>query len=89
MREMHLRMIRSIRTLGLCSDLFVLDDVLIAVWSRRYLLRLWLRNEELAWKTPKTLEPIWKRLFSVGPDEQRFPLEPEKRRKETGRTNDI
>ncbi|KAF8649399.1 hypothetical protein AX16_005840 [Volvariella volvacea WC 439] len=50
----------------------------------RHLIRLWLRNDELAWKTPKELEPIWKRLYSVGPDQQRFPLEPEIRRKAGG-----
>ncbi|TFK32123.1 hypothetical protein BDQ12DRAFT_775069 [Crucibulum laeve] len=44
----------------------------------RHLLRLWLRNEELAWKIPPELETTWKRLYySVTPDEQRFPAEPE------------
>lgn len=44
----------------------------------RHLLRLWLRNEELAWKLPEKLEPIWKRLYySATPDEHRFPVEPE------------
>ncbi|KDR81867.1 hypothetical protein GALMADRAFT_59372 [Galerina marginata CBS 339.88] len=52
----------------------------------RHLLRLWLRNDELAWKTPKPLQPIWQRLYSVGPEEQRFPLEPEIRRKASGMT---
>ncbi|KAG6843465.1 hypothetical protein H0H93_000891, partial [Arthromyces matolae] len=43
----------------------------------RHLLRLWLRNEELAWKTPKELEEQWQKLYySTTPDEQRFPLEP-------------
>lgn len=50
----------------------------------RHLVRLWLRNDELAWTTPKPLELIWKRLYSVGPDEQRFPLNPEIRRKANG-----
>ncbi|THH21099.1 hypothetical protein EW146_g405 [Bondarzewia mesenterica] len=50
----------------------------------RHLIRLWLRNDKLAWKTPKELEPIWKRLYSVGPDQQRFPLEPEIRTKAGG-----
>jgi hypothetical protein len=47
-------------------------------FCRRHLLRLWLRNEELAWKLPEKLEPIWKRLYySAMPDEHRFPVEPE------------
>ncbi|KDQ08465.1 hypothetical protein BOTBODRAFT_179821 [Botryobasidium botryosum FD-172 SS1] len=49
--------------------------------SPRHLLRLWLRDEELGWKTPKPLAPIWTRLFSIGPEEQRFPIEPEIARK--------
>ncbi|KAF5386958.1 hypothetical protein D9615_001944 [Tricholomella constricta] len=52
----------------------------------RHLIRLWLRNDELAWKTPGPLQPIWNRLYSVAPDDQRFPLEPEIRRKENGST---
>ncbi len=54
--------------------------------GRRHLIRLWLRNDELAWKTPEVLAPIWKRLYSVPPEEQRFPIEPEIRRKENGAT---
>ncbi|KAG5642246.1 hypothetical protein DXG03_003349 [Asterophora parasitica] len=43
----------------------------------RHLLRLWLRNEKLAWKTPTELEPNWKRLYYTTPsDEHTFPLEP-------------
>ncbi|KAH0584426.1 hypothetical protein H2248_009967 [Termitomyces sp. 'cryptogamus'] len=52
----------------------------------RHLIRLWLRNNELAWKTPGPLQHIWTRLYSVAPDDQRFPLEPEIRRKENGTT---
>ncbi|KAJ6620306.1 hypothetical protein B0H10DRAFT_1946121 [Mycena sp. CBHHK59/15] len=52
----------------------------------RHLVRLWLRNDELAWKTPKPLEETWKKLYSVPPDEQRFPLEPEIRRVANGAT---
>ncbi|KAF8162841.1 hypothetical protein B0H34DRAFT_650473 [Crassisporium funariophilum] len=52
----------------------------------RHLIRLWLRNDELAWSTPKELQPIWRRLYSIGPEEQRFPLEPEIRRKASGMT---
>ncbi|KAF8831830.1 hypothetical protein HHX47_DHR1001300 [Lentinula edodes] len=52
----------------------------------RHLIRLWLRNDKLAWPTPKPLQPIWQRLYSVPPDEQRFPIEPEIRRKANGAT---
>ncbi|KAJ3815406.1 hypothetical protein EV368DRAFT_30549 [Lentinula lateritia] len=52
----------------------------------RHLIRLWLRNDKLAWPTPKPLQSIWQRLYSVPPDEQRFPIEPEIRRKANGAT---
>ncbi|KAJ3797746.1 hypothetical protein GGU11DRAFT_756479 [Lentinula aff. detonsa] len=52
----------------------------------RHLIRLWLRNDKLAWPTPEPLQPIWKRLYSVDSDDQRFPLEPEIRRKANGAT---
>ncbi|CAA7265330.1 unnamed protein product [Cyclocybe aegerita] len=52
----------------------------------RHLIRLWLRNDELAWKTPKLLQPIWERLYSISPEQQRFALEPEIRRKANGAT---
>ncbi|XP_006458549.1 hypothetical protein AGABI2DRAFT_190826 [Agaricus bisporus var. bisporus H97] len=48
----------------------------------RHLIRLWLRNDELAWKTPAPLQPNWTKLYSVAPDNQRFPLEPEVRKKD-------
>ncbi|KAJ8481976.1 hypothetical protein ONZ45_g15123 [Pleurotus djamor] len=51
----------------------------------RHLVRLWLRNDELAWKTPEALQPVWKRLY-VRPEEQRFPIEPEVRKKAGGAT---
>ncbi|KAG6855850.1 hypothetical protein H0H87_010002 [Tephrocybe sp. NHM501043] len=42
----------------------------------RHLLRLWLRNEDLAWKIPPELEHNWKKLYYTTPhDEQVFPLE--------------
>lgn len=51
----------------------------------RHLLRLWLRNEELAWEIPKDLEAIWKRLYyTTTADEQTFPLEPEIRKGSRG-----
>ncbi|KAF8346163.1 hypothetical protein F5887DRAFT_125135 [Amanita rubescens] len=52
----------------------------------RHLLRLWLRNEELAWKTPKELQPRWKQLYySSAPEEHKFPLEPVIRDEARGR----
>lgn len=40
-------------------------------------MRLWLRDEELAWKTPDELAELWQQLFySVTPEEQTFALEP-------------
>ncbi|KAF9474998.1 Clavaminate synthase-like protein [Pholiota conissans] len=47
---------------------------------KRHLLRLWLRDEEQAWKLPEALAPTWKRLYaSATPDTERFPVEPENR----------
>ncbi|TFK36380.1 hypothetical protein BDQ12DRAFT_609947 [Crucibulum laeve] len=44
----------------------------------RHLLRLWLRNEELAWKIPTELQPTWDRVFyKTSLVEQQFPVEPE------------
>lgn len=74
-------MTRSIRKYRLLGET---DVTYMRVIDRRHLVRLWLRNDELAWTTPKPLELIWKRLYSVGPDEQRFPLNPEIRRKANG-----
>lgn len=43
----------------------------------RHLLRLWLRDEELSWKTPEGLKEQWKKLYyTTKPEEQTFPLEP-------------
>ncbi|KAK6354876.1 hypothetical protein TWF696_004007 [Orbilia brochopaga] len=50
----------------------------------RHLVRIWLRNDELAWKTPSPLQHIWDRLYKLSPDEQRFPLDPEIRKKANG-----
>ncbi|KAM6495155.1 hypothetical protein JOM56_009778 [Amanita muscaria] len=76
--------VQYINSLGLlhARDAFRDDDDVHV----RHLIRLWLRNDELAWKTPGPLEGIWKRLYSVAPDEQRFPFEPEIRRTENGLT---
>lgn len=52
---------------------------------RRHLLRLWLRNDELAWKTPEPLKDPWKRLYdNTTPDDEYFPLEPEIRKAAKG-----
>jgi hypothetical protein len=48
------------------------------------LIRIWIRDEELAWKTPEPLIPQWERLYKLEPDEQRFPLDPEIRTKAGG-----
>ncbi|KII91313.1 hypothetical protein PLICRDRAFT_38052 [Plicaturopsis crispa FD-325 SS-3] len=46
----------------------------------RHLLRLWLRNEELAWKLPEVVDPAWKRLYyTLKPEEQKLYLYPEVR----------
>ncbi|KAF9013811.1 Clavaminate synthase-like protein [Hymenopellis radicata] len=50
----------------------------------RHLIRLWLRNTELAWKMPDILKPYWDRMYSLGPDQQEFPLEAELRTKHSG-----
>ncbi|KZP02489.1 Clavaminate synthase-like protein [Athelia psychrophila] len=48
--------------------------------NTRHLLRLWLRNEELAWKIPEYLNANWQRLYySLDPEKQVFVLEPEMR----------
>ncbi|KAF9463720.1 hypothetical protein BDZ94DRAFT_1321661 [Collybia nuda] len=52
----------------------------------RHLIRLWLRRDDLAWKTPGPLDHIWKDIYSISPEKQRFPLEPEIRRTASGRT---
>ncbi|KAK6497244.1 hypothetical protein TWF506_004718 [Arthrobotrys conoides] len=52
--------------------------------NTRHLIRLWLRNEELAWKTPAALQHIWDKLYKLKPEEQNFPLEPEIRKKAGG-----
>ncbi|KAI0047031.1 Clavaminate synthase-like protein [Auriscalpium vulgare] len=49
-----------------------------------HLIRLWLRNEEFTWKTPPELESVWNRIYSLEPERQRFPLDPEDRTKSKG-----
>lgn len=49
--------------------------------KERHLLRLWLRDSEFAWETPKPLKGRWDRVYgSLSPEEQSFPLEPQLRR---------
>jgi hypothetical protein len=57
---------------------------------RRHLLRLWLRNEDLAWKLPEPLKENWERLYyTAKEDEQRFPLEPEIRQASHGKNGKV
>ncbi|TVY73503.1 Taurine hydroxylase-like protein SAT17 [Lachnellula suecica] len=53
------------------------DGFVDAPGQERHLLRLWLRDPELAWETPAVLQPRWDELYKdVTEDEQVFPLEP-------------
>jgi hypothetical protein len=45
--------------------------------KRRHLVRLWLRDPELAWKTPEGLKARWEGIYGgVTPEKEVFPLEP-------------
>ncbi|KAG0127738.1 hypothetical protein HOY82DRAFT_62812 [Tuber indicum] len=45
--------------------------------QKRHLLRLWLRNEELAWKTPEVLQSAWNVAYgSDDVSEEKWPIEP-------------
>jgi hypothetical protein len=45
--------------------------------GRRHLLRLWLRDPENAWETPKELAPRWSAVYGgITTEAQVFPLEP-------------
>ncbi|KAM6498993.1 hypothetical protein JOM56_006941 [Amanita muscaria] len=68
--------IQYINNLGLFHSRDAFTDTPDHPDNSRHLLRLWLRNEELAWKTPKELQTQWQRLYSATPDEQQFSLEP-------------
>ena len=49
--------------------------------KERHLLRLWLRDSEYAWETPRPLESRWDRVYGdLSPEEQVFTLEPQIRR---------
>jgi len=42
------------------------DDAAAAVeWQvrRRHMIRLWLRNEEMAWETPEALRSVWEQKY--------------------------
>jgi hypothetical protein len=55
--------------------------------KQRHLVRLWLRDEELAWKTPAELQDRWDGVYKgVEPENQVFPLEPTIRSASKGRT---
>ncbi|KAF8586906.1 taurine catabolism dioxygenase TauD [Ramaria rubella] len=73
--------IQYINSLGL---LHARDEFRDDAEHTRHLIRLWLQNKELSWKTPSELVPVWNRIYSLGPEEQRFPLEPEIRVKAPG-----
>ncbi|KAJ0426714.1 hypothetical protein BJY00DRAFT_320369 [Aspergillus carlsbadensis] len=45
--------------------------------KRRHLVRLWLRDPELAWRTPEGLASRWEGIYGgVQPENEVFPLEP-------------
>lgn len=53
--------------------------------SRRHLIRLWLRDEELHWETPAALQSRWDRVYDdVTAESQVFPLEPSIRSASSG-----
>lgn len=57
--------------------------------QQRHLVRLWLRDPENAWKTPKQLQSRWDDLFlGVTPGKQVFPLEPQIRSASSGKSED-
>lgn len=52
-------------------------NLLIANQGRRHLVRLWLRDPELAWRTPEALRERWERVYAdVSAENTVFPLEP-------------
>jgi len=53
---------------------------------RRHLVRLWLRDEENAWDTPKPLAEVWNRIYEgVTAERSVFPLEPRIRSASSGK----
>ena len=55
-------------------------------YSSRHLLRLWLRNEDFAWKLPKSLQTLLETIYDVKSEDQTFALEPEVREQSKGKT---
>jgi len=57
--------------------------------QQRHLVRLWLRDPEYAWETPKELQSRWDGLYlSVTPEKQVFPLGPRIRTASSGKGED-
>ncbi|KAF4957351.1 hypothetical protein FSARC_11326 [Fusarium sarcochroum] len=45
--------------------------------KQRHLIRFWLRDPELAWKTPEPLRPLWDKVYKdLNVDNTVFPLDP-------------
>ena len=55
-------------------DAFVDND---AMGQKRHLLRLILRNEEMAYTLPEPLEETWKALYKHDVEEELFPIKKE------------
>ncbi|KAJ6438151.1 taurine catabolism dioxygenase [Purpureocillium lavendulum] len=54
--------------------------------KQRHLVRLWLRDSELAWKIPEALQSRWDRVYEgVTAENQVFPLEPSIRSASSGK----
>ncbi|KAL3957079.1 hypothetical protein ACCO45_007657 [Purpureocillium lilacinum] len=54
--------------------------------NQRHLVRLWLRDDELAWKIPEALKSRWDRVYEgVTAEKQVFPLEPSIRSASSGK----
>ncbi|GJN75703.1 hypothetical protein PLICBS_009809 [Purpureocillium lilacinum] len=54
--------------------------------KQRHLVRLWLRDDELAWKIPEALKSRWDRVYEgVTAEKQVFPLEPSIRSASSGK----
>ncbi|KAH7033703.1 uncharacterized protein B0I36DRAFT_373802 [Microdochium trichocladiopsis] len=52
--------------------------------TQRHLLRIWIRDPEYAWETPKPLASRWDRVYGgVTPELQTFPLQPHTRSEST------
>lgn len=66
-----------------CTAPLMLSD------NRRHLVRLWLRDPELAWETPEPLTDTWNRIYKdVKPENSVFPLEPRVRSASDGKPDE-